>query len=108
MSYQVLIQPPAFADIETAYRWMCDYQSADAANQWYYELQDAIASLQQFPYRCSVAPEAAILDREIRQLWVGKRKTYRILFVVQGDTVALLHIRHRRQAPLDNDFSDSE
>ena len=56
MSYQVLIQPPAFAEIETAYRWMCDYLSADAANQWYYDLQDAISSLQQFPYRCSVAP----------------------------------------------------
>jgi len=52
MSYQVLIQPPAFQEIENAYRWMCDYLSADAANQWYYDLQDAIASLQQFPYRC--------------------------------------------------------
>ncbi|MEK0179120.1 hypothetical protein [Microcoleus anatoxicus] len=31
MSYQVLIQPPAFEEIETAYRWMCDYLSADAA-----------------------------------------------------------------------------
>jgi hypothetical protein len=43
MSYQVLIQPPAFQEIETAYRWMCDYLSADAANQWYYDIQDAIA-----------------------------------------------------------------
>ncbi len=100
MSYQVLIQPPAFGEIETAYRWMCDYLSADAANQWYYDIQDAIASLQQFPYRCSVAPEAAIIGREIRQLWVGKGRTYRILFVVEGDTVAILHIRHRRQTPL--------
>ncbi|WP_341734085.1 hypothetical protein [Microcoleus sp. EPA2] len=70
MSYQVLIQPPAFGEIETTYRWMCDYLSADAANQWYYDIQDAIASLQEFPYRCSVAPEAAIIGREIRQLWV--------------------------------------
>lgn len=100
MSYQVLIQPPAFQEIETAYRWICDYLSPDAANEWYYELQDAIASLQQFPFRCSVAPEAAIIDRNIRQLWVGKKRTYRILFVVEGDTVAILHVRHRRQAPL--------
>ena len=100
MSYQVLIQPPAFQEIETAYRWMCDYLSADAPNQWYYNLQDAIASLQEFPYRCSVAPEAVIIGREIRQLWVGKGKTHRILFVVESDTIAILHIRHRRQAPL--------
>jgi plasmid stabilization system protein ParE len=100
MSYQVLIQPPAFQEIETAYRWICDYLSPDAANEWYYELQDAIASLQQFPFRCSVAPEAAIIDQNIRQLWVGKKRTYRILFVVEGDTVAILHVRHCRQAPL--------
>lgn len=100
MSYQLLIQPPAFQEIENAYRWMCDYLSADVANQWYYDLQDAIASLEQFPYRCSVAPEAAIIGREIRQLWVGKGRTYRILFVVEGDTVAIIHVRHHRQAPL--------
>ena len=47
-----------------------------------------------------VAPEAAIIGREIRQLWVGKARTYRILFVVEGDTVAIIHIRHRRQTPL--------
>jgi len=47
-----------------------------------------------------VAPEAAIIGREIRQLWVGKGRTYRILFVVESDTIAILHIRHRRQAPL--------
>jgi hypothetical protein len=47
-----------------------------------------------------VAPEAAIIGREIRQLWVGKARTYRILFVVESDTIAILHIRHRRQAPL--------
>lgn len=65
-------------------------------SQWYYDIQDAIASLQEFPYRCSVAPEAAIIGREIRQLWVGKGRTHRILFVVEDDTVAIIHIRHRR------------
>ncbi|MBD2578333.1 type II toxin-antitoxin system RelE/ParE family toxin [Oscillatoria sp. FACHB-1406] len=106
MSYRILIQPPAFAEIETAYRWMCDNLSADAANQWYYDLQDAIASLQKFPYRCSFAPEADIIGREIRQLWVGKTRAYRILFAIEGDTVAILHIRHRRQAPLGTEPSD--
>jgi hypothetical protein len=48
MSYQVLIQPTTFQEIETSYRWMCDNLSADVANNWYYELQDAIASLQTF------------------------------------------------------------
>jgi len=43
MSYQILIQPTAFQEIETSYRWMCDNLGADVANNWYYELQDAIA-----------------------------------------------------------------
>jgi len=54
----------------------------------------------------TVAPEAAIIGREIRQLWVGKGRTYRILLVVEGDTVAIIHIRHRRQAPLGTEPPD--
>lgn len=49
MNYQVIIQPAAFQEIETFYRWMCDNLSPELANNWYYELQDAIASLQKFP-----------------------------------------------------------
>jgi hypothetical protein len=45
MSYQVIIEPTAFQEIETAYRWMCDNLSAEVANNWYYQLQDAITSL---------------------------------------------------------------
>jgi hypothetical protein len=45
MSYLVLIQPAAFQEIETAYRWMCDNLNPDVANNWYYDLQDAMASL---------------------------------------------------------------
>ncbi|MBN3921988.1 type II toxin-antitoxin system RelE/ParE family toxin [Nostoc sp. NMS4] len=100
MSYQVLIQPTAFQEIEMSYRWMCDNLSAEVAKNWYYELQDAIASLQEFPNRCSIAPEVAVIGREIRQLWVGKRRKYRVLFVVEEDIVAILHVHHSRQSYL--------
>ena len=36
-------------------------------------LLNAIASLKEFPNRCSIAPEAPVIGREIRQLWVGKQ-----------------------------------
>ncbi|MEA5604345.1 type II toxin-antitoxin system RelE/ParE family toxin [Nostoc sp. UHCC 0252] len=75
----------------------------EVANNWYYELQDAIASLQEFPNRCSIAPEVAVVGREIRQLWVGKRRKYRVLFVVEEDIVAILHVRHSRQSYLDEE-----
>ena len=100
MSYQILIQPTAFQEIETSYRWMCDNLSVEVANNWYYELQDAIASLQKLPNRCTIAPEAPMIGREIRQLWVGKRRKYRVLFVVEKDVVAILHVRHSRQSYL--------
>lgn len=57
-----------FLEIEDSYRWMCDNLNAETANQWYYKLEDAISSLQEFPYRCPLAPEASTIGREIRQL----------------------------------------
>jgi plasmid stabilization system protein ParE len=100
MIYKVLIQPSAFQEIETSYRWMCDNLSPEVANNWYYDLQDVIASLQKFPNRCSMAPEAPVIGREIRQVWVGKRKKYRALFVIKEDVVAILHVRHSHQSYL--------
>lgn len=83
---------------------MCDNFDAETANQWYYDLQDEIASLHLFPKRCPIAPEAqAIVGREIRQLFVGKRRQYRVLFVVEEDVVAIIHVRHSRQAPIEPD-----
>jgi plasmid stabilization system protein ParE len=103
MNYRVLIQPAAFQEIETAYRWMCDRINPETANNWYYDLQDAMASLHEFPSRCAIASEAEITGRRIRQLVVGKRRKYRVLFVVAEDTVAILHVRHSHQDTLDEE-----
>ncbi len=84
MSYRVLIQPTAFQEIETAYRWMCDNINPETANNWYYDLQDAMASLHEFLRRCAIAPEAEITGRRIRQLLVGKRRKYRVLICCYG------------------------
>jgi plasmid stabilization system protein ParE len=54
-----------------------------------------IATLANFPERCGLAPESEHFDEEIRQLPYGKRpNVYRILFVIRGDTVHVLHVRH--------------
>lgn len=82
---------------------MCDNLSAELANNWYYELQGAIASLQEFPNRCSIAPESSVIGRKIRQLWVGKRRKYRVLFLVEENVVAILHVRNSRQSDLGED-----
>jgi mRNA-degrading endonuclease RelE of RelBE toxin-antitoxin system len=77
---------------------MCDNLSPEMANNWYYEFQDTIASLQNFPNRCSKAPESKVIGCEVRQIWIGKKRKYRVLFVVIEDVVAILHVRHSRQS----------
>jgi mRNA-degrading endonuclease RelE of RelBE toxin-antitoxin system len=59
-----------------------------------------ISSLKEFPNRCSIAPEASVIGREIRQIWVGKQRKYRVLFVVEEDVIAIIHVRNSRQSYL--------
>jgi hypothetical protein len=64
-------------------------------------LQDAIASLAQFPERCALAPESTVFPFEVRHLLYGHAPhVYRILFTIEDKTVYVLHIRHSRRQPL--------
>jgi len=61
-------------------------------------------SLEELPYRCPLAREAAIAKRPIRCLRFGKRRNvYRILYEIDEArrTVWVLHIRHAALADLD-------
>ncbi len=107
MSYQVEILPQALSDIESAFRWMAGNLSAAIAEQWYEDLMIAIKSLQTFPNRCTLAPEAQEFQREVRQLWICKAKNYRVLFVVESEKVFVLYVRHSSRALMRSD-SDEE
>jgi plasmid stabilization system protein ParE len=98
MNYVVEILPQALDNIESAYRWMADNFSPERAEQWYEELMIAVQSLERFPNRANQAPEAAEFDRDIRQLFVGKGRQYRLLFVVEKGRVSILHVRHSSQS----------
>ena len=64
-------------------------------------LDDAFASLAEFPERCPIAPENARFNFEVRQLLYGRKpRLYRILFTIEADTVHVLHIRHGRRKPV--------
>ena len=103
MTYQVIVQSRALRDVEGIFRWLANNVAPEFASQWYDELQAAIESLETFPSRCPLAPEASTINRDIRQLLLGKRKEYRILFLVQGHTVSVVHVRHSRRARLTED-----
>ena len=101
MNYSIEILPQALDNIESAYRWIADNFSPERAEQWYDELMVAVRSLEKFPNRVPQAPEAAEFDLDIRQLFVGKGRQYRILFLVEKGRVSILYVRHSSQSWLD-------
>jgi plasmid stabilization system protein ParE len=107
MSYQIEILPQALSEIEDSFRWIADNISATTAERWYEELLAAVRSLGSFPNRCTIAPEAQEFQQEIRQLWIGKFKNYRVLFVVEANQVFIVHIRHSSRAFLKKDPEES-
>lgn len=90
MKYRVSMQPRAEVDASEIYHRIRD-DSPMNADQWFEALCLAIESLNEMPRRCPKAPESRRFKREIRQLLHG---VYRILFVIEDDTVQIVHIRH--------------
>jgi plasmid stabilization system protein ParE len=98
MDYRIKLTLRAVDDAEQAHAWMAEHHSPMRAAKWYVGLFAAIESLRAFPHRCSLAPEADAFDEPVRQLLYGRRRgVYRILFVVRGETVNVLGIRHGAQ-----------
>ena len=96
MSFHVLITEEAEEDLKEAARWVARY-SPELAAIWYFDITEAIESLQDFPLRCPLAPESKTFSTEVRHLIYEK---YRILFVIEGETVYVLRVRHSAQDTL--------
>ena len=94
MKYQVKILPGAIEDARALYSWIAEKSPTDAA-AWFNGLFPVIDSLSTMPLRTPRAPESDILGIEIRH-YIYK-KNYRILYIVDGDTVRIIHIRHGAQ-----------
>jgi plasmid stabilization system protein ParE len=94
MSYSIETTPQALNEIENAYRWIANNLGTAFVKKWYEDLTKAIDSLKTFPNRCPIVQEAEGFDAVVRQRQVGK---YRILFLVEGETVKVFSVRHVRQ-----------
>lgn len=98
--YQIIIQLSAQKAIEEAYFWLSN-DSSRKARRWLEGLYQTIFSLENMPYRCSLAYENDFFDEEIRQLIYGKgRNTYRILFTIVDNSVQIIFVRHATQKPM--------
>ena len=94
MKYRVIIQPPAFDDLDEACAWLAA-RSPQAAARWLEGMFAAIRTLESNPERCGLAPENDNVHYEIRQFLHGRRgNVYRVLFTIQAGAVRILHVRH--------------
>lgn len=101
MAFRVKQTAQADYDLDLILEWLLTQQAGDAGQRWRRKLKEAINSLAEMPERCMLAPENADFPFEVRQLLYGhKPHQYRVLFTIEADTVAVLHIRHGRRRHL--------
>jgi len=90
--YRIDIKPTAENDLARRYAQTAKESPQNAVN-WYLGLIEAIEKLGKLAERCPIAPEDRDLQRGIRHLIVGD---YRVLYVIEYETVGVLHVRHAR------------
>ncbi len=101
MTFRVETTAAAEQEADAILDWLLSQHAGDTGIRWFLALQDAIASLAEFPRRCPLAPESTAFPFEVRHLLYGHTPhVYRILFTIENQTVYVLHIRHGRRQPL--------
>lgn len=101
MTFRVETTAAAEQDADAVLEWLLSQHAGDAGMRWFMALQDAIASLAEFPERCPLSSENAVFPFEVRHLLYGHPPhVYRVLFTIEGKTVYVLHIRHGRRQRL--------
>ena len=90
MTHEVFVTARAAADVTKACDWIARDSTAEAI-RWHDRCTEAIASLAEYPRRCPVAVESESVGLDVRQLHFGR---YRILFIIEGQTVKVVHVRH--------------
>jgi plasmid stabilization system protein ParE len=104
MTYRIIVMPRAESDLSRTYQYIHS-QAPRAASDWLKRARQAVKTLAHHPERCPLAPESASFDEPIRELFFGSgnRGTYRLLFIVAGIAVYVLHVRHGSMLPLSPD-----
>ena len=98
MTFRVEMSAEAEHDAEEILAWLWSQGAGETGIRWFLAMEDAIASLSQFPKSCPLAPENEHFPFELRQFLYGQKPhVYRILFTIDGDIVDILHIRHGRR-----------
>ena len=110
MTDRIVIQPRAERDTREAAGWVLrESRSATRALRWAERVRAEIDSLRVHPERCPVDPDTGVHGEEVRVLLHGRRRgVYRILFVIQGDAVQSLTVRHAARRSLGEERDDAD
>ena len=91
--YRVRITPAAQRDVNRIHDYIAE-NAPRTADAWIGELDRQIQTLERFPTRCAVIPEATELGREYRHLIYGR---YRTILRVDGRVVWIVRVVHGAQ-----------
>jgi hypothetical protein len=88
MTFLVETGATAEREADKILSWLLSEHAGESGLRWFMALRDAIATLSEFPTRCSLAPENAMFPFEVRHLLYGRRPhVYRILFTIERQMV---------------------
>jgi plasmid stabilization system protein ParE len=103
MKYEVVVTFRAQQEAQANHDWWAEHRSNEQAARWYDEFLLATASLASSPGRFTLAPENDRFPYEIRQLnfGVGGKLTHRVVYVIRGQEVVVLRVRHLAQEAIE-------
>lgn len=97
MNYRVVLQRIALNDLHAAHAWAARRARA-AADRWLDRFQSALRTLDTRPDRCPLARESSKVDFELREFLFGRKpNVFRVIFVIDGETVRVLRIRRAQR-----------
>jgi plasmid stabilization system protein ParE len=96
----VIVQRLAIQDLDDAFVWAA-CEAPSTAARWLDRFQSALQRLATNPQYCPRAREHRKVDLELRETLFGKTpNVFRVIFVIDGDTVRVLRIRRAQRRPL--------
>jgi toxin ParE1/3/4 len=105
-SYKVEFLPTAKQDLRLSYEWGVNVWGKTKSQKWLHEFSATCKKrLRQFPESCQIAPESEDLGRELRQFVIDR---YRVIFIVNGDTVTVLYVRGAYVGTMLDDVDDQD
>ena len=88
--YSVQITRIAESDIQKIFEYI-SRDTKSAAIKWVKEIKQQIDTLENFPLRCLIIPEAQELGKKYRHIIYGN---YRTIFRIEGSEVIIMRIIH--------------